>query len=153
MRITLDTNILVSAFISKEGQPAKILDLALTFQEIRLILSETILREFREVMLREEVRERFGYSARDIESFVQLLREVSSMVAVKSRFRAVKDDPNDDIVVNTAVDGKAEWIVSGDVHLRKMRVFRGIRIVTPREMLRIVARRFGRLIISPDEIG
>jgi len=152
MRITLDTNILVSAFISKEGQPAKILDLVLTFQEIRLVLSETILREFREVMLREEVRERFGYSARDVESFVQHLRGVSSMVAVKSRFKMVKADPNDDIVVNTAVDGKAEWIVSGDVHLRRMRVFRGIRIVNPRQMLRIVSRRFGRLIISPDEI-
>ena len=152
MRITLDTNILVSAFISKEGQPAKILDLALTFQEIRLVLSEAILREFREVMLREEVRERFGYSARDIESFVQHLRGVSNMVAVKSRFKVVKDDPNDDMVVNTAIDGKAEWIVSGDAHLWKMRAIRGIRIVNSRQMLRIVSRRFGRLIIGPEEI-
>jgi putative PIN family toxin of toxin-antitoxin system len=152
MRITLDTNILVSAFISKEGQPAKILDLALTFQEIKLILPNAILREFREVMLGEEVRERFGYSTRDIESFVQNLRGVSSLVAARSRFKVVKDDPKDDMVVNTAVEGKAEWIVSGDAHLWKIRAFRGIRIVNSRQMLRIISRRFGRLIISPDEI-
>ena len=55
MKVTLDTNVLVSAFISKYGQPAKILDIILTFPEIKLILSNSILEEFGEVISRQEV--------------------------------------------------------------------------------------------------
>src|SRR2546427_11267371 len=60
MKIVLDTNVLVSAFISKQGQPAAVLDLAVTFPEIELVLSQPILDEFKGVISRREVKERFG---------------------------------------------------------------------------------------------
>ncbi|MCP8315778.1 MAG: putative toxin-antitoxin system toxin component, PIN family [archaeon] len=152
MKVTLDTNVLVSAFISKRGQPAKILDIILTFPEIKLILSNSILEEFGEVISRQEVRERFDYSEHEIESFVQAIRDISTIVKLKSNFSVIKEDPKDDIILNTAYDGKVDYIVSGDFHLQKLKKFKDIKIVSPKQMMKIITRRFGELIISGEKI-
>lgn len=147
MRITLDTNVLVSAFISKAGQPAAVLDAILTFPEIELVLSDQILEELREVLLRRDVRTRFGYSVGDTDSLVSALRAACALVRVKSDFKVVAEDPKDNIIINTAYDGGANYIVSGDRHLQRLKRFRGIRIVSPTSMVKILKRRFGRFII------
>jgi len=54
MRITLDTNVLVSAFIAKHGHPALLLELAVTLEGIQLVLSEPILRELEDVLSRDK---------------------------------------------------------------------------------------------------
>ena len=147
MRIVLDTNVLVSAFISKLGHSARILDLVSMFEEIQLVLSESILDEFEDVLSRDEVKERFGYSDRDIELLAQSAREISTIVEARSGFKIVKQDPKDDAVLNTAYDGKADYIVSGDHHLQNLKNLRGIKIVNPRQMMKIITRRFGEFII------
>jgi uncharacterized protein len=151
MRVTLDTNVLVSAFISKRGHSADVLDLIVTFDEITLILSNEILEEFMDVMSRKEVAVRFDYSKTDITKFEASIRDVAEIVAVKSSFKAVREDPDDDAVVNTAIDGRADYIVSGDRHLRELKRFQGVRIVSPRAFLTILTKRFGDLILSGDE--
>jgi hypothetical protein len=147
MRIALDTNVLVSAFISKRGQPARLLDILLTFPEIQLVSSNSILEELRDVLSREEVKERFHYSTRDIKSFVRAVRSVSVVVKIKSNFKVIAGDPKDDVVLNTAHDAKADYIVSGDHHLRELKGFKGIKIVNPNRMMRIIMRKFGEFII------
>lgn len=153
MRIALDTNVLVSAFISKQGQPARLLDILLTFPEIQLISSAPILEELRDVLSRNEVKERFHYSARDVKSFVRAVRSVSVRVKIKSSFKVVEDDPKDDVVLNTAYDGRADYVVSGDHHLRELRGFKGIKIVGPNQMMRIIMRKFGGFIIPREKMG
>ncbi|MBI4257722.1 MAG: putative toxin-antitoxin system toxin component, PIN family [Thaumarchaeota archaeon] len=150
MRITFDTNVLVSAFISRRGQPAAILDIVLTFPEMEMVLSEPILDEFRDVLSRQEVKERFEYSAGDIEQFVDAIRDASTIVKPSSILKLVVEDPKDDVIINTAYDGKSNYIVSGDHHLFELEVFRGIRIVTPRTMLEIIRRRFGELLMPGE---
>lgn len=152
MRIALDTNVLVSAFISKRGQPARLLDILLTFPEIQLVSSAPILEELGDVLSRNEVKERFHYSARDIRSFVRAVRNVSVRVKIKSNFKVVVDDPEDDVVLNTAHDGRADYIVSGDHHLRGLRSFKGIKIVSPNQMMRIIMRKFGEFIIPREKL-
>lgn len=147
MRIVSDTNVLVSAFISKLGHSAKILDLASMFEEIQLVLSESILDEFEDVLSRDEVKERFGYSNQEIELFARSVREISTIVEARSGFKIVKEDPKDDVVLNTAYDGKADYIVSGDRHLRNLNKFKGIKIVSPKQMMKIITRRFGEFMI------
>ena len=56
---------------------------------------------------------------------------------LKSKFKAVKD-PDDDIVVNTAYDGKAAYIVSGGKEVLELKQFGGIRAVKASEMLRLI---------------
>lgn len=153
MRIALDTNVLVSAFISKRGQPARLLDILLTFPEIQLISSTSILEELRDVLSRNEVKERFHYSPSDIKSFVRAVRNVSVRVKIKSNFKVVVDDPKDDVVLNTAHDGRADYIVSGDHHLRGIRSFKGIKIVSPNQMMRIIMRKFGEFIVPMEKMG
>jgi len=147
MRIVLDTNVLVSAFISKLGHSARILDLVSMFEEIQLVLSEPILDEFEDVLSRDEVKERFGYSDRDLELLAQSVREISTIVESRSGFKIVKEDSKDDVVLNTAYDGKADYIVSGDHHLQNLKNFKGIKIVNSRQMMKIITRRFGEFII------
>ena len=57
---------------------------------------------------------------------------------VKSRFKAVKKDPDDGIIVRAACDGKADYVVSGDRHLLALKEYEGIRILTIDEMLNVL---------------
>lgn len=143
---------MVSAFISKQGNPARILDIIATFDEISLVLSQDILEEFRDVLSREEVAERFEYSKADISEFVAGMRQVAKIVRIRSNFKLVKDDPKDDMILNTAHDGNADFIVSGDRHLQNIKKFKGIRIVNPRQFVWIVANRFDELVVSRSDI-
>jgi len=146
VRITLDTNVLVSAFIARQGHPALLLELAVTVEGIRLVLSEPILREFEDVLRRDEVRSRFAYTEQDVKDTVRGIRRSSAIVRPKSKFRIIKDDPKDDVVLNTAQDGNADYIVSGDNHILKLRNFKGIRIVTPSEMVKILRLNFPEMM-------
>ena len=146
MRIVLDTNVLVSAFISKDGNPAALLDVALTLPEIEVVLSEEILEEFGDVLSRRKVRERFHYSQEDVSEFVRIIRNAVSIVKPTSNIKLVEEDPDDDVIINTAFDGKADYIVSGDNHLKEMKEFSGIVILSPRMMLDTIVKRFGDII-------
>ncbi len=147
MRITLDTNVLVSAFIAKHGHPANLLELVLTLEDIELVLSVPILKELQDVLSRREVRTRFSYSERDVKKIIKTLFNSAKIASIKSRFRIVEEDPKDDLVINTAYEGKSDYIVSGDQHLLKLGRFRHIRIVKPRQMLEIISRKFPELIV------
>jgi putative PIN family toxin of toxin-antitoxin system len=153
LRVTLDTNVLVSAFLSKDGTCADILDLVSTFEEIRLVMSQEILSEFAEGVKSEEVRSRLGYNEREVVQFEGAVRDVAEVVEVHSSYKVIKDDPDDDVVVNTALDGKAEYIISGDKHLKKLKRFREVRIVNPRTFMKIMTRRFGDLMLSREDFG
>jgi len=103
MSFALDTNILVSAFIAKYGHSANLLQLALTVEPIELVLSEPILQELEGVLSRDEVRSRFSYTNQDIRRIVNTLRKTARIVTVKSRFKVIREDPRDDIVLNTGM--------------------------------------------------
>ncbi len=129
-----DVNVLVSGFIV-EGKPQKLWYKTKTNQ-IRLICSEPIASEFATVMGRKKFQKYVGED--DLRLFLEDLHRIAVFVKVYSRFKAVKDDPSDDAILRTAVDGKADFVVSGDKHLLSMGTFRGVRIVTVQEMLNIL---------------
>jgi hypothetical protein len=139
---------LVSAFISKRGHSARVLDVVLTLEDVELVLSDEIAREFLRVMSRDELLFRFDYTLADVEELVRLLKKTSRMIKVRSSFRAVREDPADNAILNTAYDGRCEFIVSGDHHLLNLKKFRGIRILSPRQMLDLLSRRYGRFVSS-----
>ena len=133
MKIVLDTNVLISALI-KAGKPRELFfRLA---EEKMLILSRQILEEFLEVA--EDPRVKKYVKEQETTAFLNSLRDATKIVEVKSKFRAVKEDPDDDVFVNTAYDGKANYIVSGDKHLLSLGEFRGTKIVTVDEMLKLL---------------
>ncbi|PIU58841.1 putative toxin-antitoxin system toxin component, PIN family [Candidatus Bathyarchaeota archaeon CG07_land_8_20_14_0_80_47_9] len=131
MNVVLDTNVLVSALI-KTGKPRELF-LKITEGRIQLILSRSILKEFSEVA--DDPRIRKYVDQDDIIAFLRIVGSVAKIVKVKSRFKVVKEDPDDDAVLRTAFDGKADCIVSGNNHLLSLGAFRGIRILTVDELL------------------
>jgi predicted nucleic acid-binding protein len=80
------------------------------------------------------------------------VRGVSQIAPVKSRFKAVDEDPADDMILNTAIDGEADYIVSGDRHLRRLGRFKGVRIVSPGAFMTIVTRRFCDMILPAKDL-
>ena len=68
-----------------------------------------------------------------IKEWVDLIVRNSMIVEPKEKIDAVKDDPKDDIFIETAVAGNVDYIISQDNHLLKLKEFRGIKIITPDE--------------------
>jgi putative PIN family toxin of toxin-antitoxin system len=134
MKIVFDTNVLISALITT-GKPKELFNKAAQGQ-IKLIISKSILKEFSQVA--ENPRIRKYANEEDVIGFVRVINRVAKIVNVTSQFKAVKEDPDDDIVVRTAFDGKANYIVTGDKHLLSLGTFRGIKILTADEMLTLL---------------
>ena len=137
MRVVLDTNVLVSRFLSPLGNPAAIFQ---SFQDevFELILSEPILAEFQEVMRYNRLRRLHGLTDAEIAVAAEDFAEFATMIEPTEPLSVVLDDPEDDKFFEAAVTGQAEVIVSGDHHLLELRTYRGIRVVTPAAFLAIL---------------
>lgn len=134
MRVVFDTNVLISALITT-GKPKELFHIAAEGQ-IQLIISKDILKEFSEVSKDQRIRK--YADEEDIITFLKVIDRAAKIIKVKSRFKVINEDPDDDVVLRTAFDGKANYIVSGDKHLRSLGAFRGIIILTVEEILRII---------------
>ena len=129
-----DINVLVSSVIVA-GKPQELWRRAKN-NEFTLELSEEILSEFVNVVSRKKF-EKYVTDI-DVKLFLTDLKRISKFVQVKSKFRVIKEDPDDDIIVRAAYDGKADHIVSGDRHLLSLKEFKGIKILTVEEMLNVL---------------
>jgi putative PIN family toxin of toxin-antitoxin system len=141
-RAVLDTSVLVSAFLSPDGTPAKVVAAA-TRSAFVLCLSNGILTEFVHALEKLGRRQRsFRY---DDDLVARYVRDLTLLAERVERdlpdIRAVPDDPKDDMVVATAVAARADYLVTGDRrHLLSLREYEGIRIVTPRQFVDLIAR-------------
>lgn len=132
LRVVLDTNVFVSALFGK-GPPARLYD---AFKEGRfcLVSSHTLIAELADVLLRPEL----GIPAVDVKTAFRILRRRALILRPRVRVTACRD-PKDDRVLECAVAGGAEVLVTGDRDLLALDPFRGIRIVTPSAFLRRLA--------------
>lgn len=128
MRVVADTNILVSALLFG-GLPAAFLDLAFagTFQ---LVTSPTLLDE-----LDEKLRLKFGLSPHDADRIRLRLESSADVVSTTPTLSVIKNDPDDDRVLECAIVGRANTIVSGDRHLLNLTSYEEISIVTVRHFM------------------
>jgi len=111
------------------GLPGRLLDLALR-RKFTLITSTVLLDE-----LDEKLRGKFTISERDALAIREKLEDTASVVEPDFELNAVPDDPDDNRVLECAVAGKAEFIVSGDKHLMRIGAYEGIAIVTVRQFI------------------
>lgn len=128
----VDTNVLVSATLFG-GNPEKILDLA-EAAKIEILISEEILEEFTEVL-----QEKFGFSSSMAELAASGIREISTLIIPIQRLSVIKEKEADNRVLECAVEGKAQYIVTGDTkHLQPLKEYRGIKILPPTQFLKAV---------------
>ncbi len=130
LRVVLDTNVIVSALVA-EGRPRELLNRGIEGR-FQIVMSEFILTELVAVLRQP----RFKTSEDEIHAIVLALMQSSEVVRVESKFKVVKNDPNDDVILNTAHDGRADIIVTGDKLLLGLKNFRRTRILSVSETLK-----------------
>lgn len=134
MKVVFDTNIWLSAMFWK-GEANKVIELA-TNKKITIITTEDILSEIIEVLNKEEKFKKFILDRKQaIEDFTRTILSLSTLIETKSELNLIKDHPKDNIILEAALDGKADYIVTYDKHILNMIEFRGTKIVTPGEFL------------------
>ena len=138
MKVVLDANIFVSATVASKGKPAQILD-AWRDGYFDLLVREDIIEEIREVLHRPRIQKRHQWTKEEINHFLNGLREFAIPTPGELVVEVIPDDPDDNMYVACAVEGEADYIVSGDRHLRKLGAYQGIPIVTPTQFLTILA--------------
>jgi putative PIN family toxin of toxin-antitoxin system len=132
LRIVIDTNVLVSAIIDN-GKPRR---LALKLlEEQTVVLSRQMLAELSDVI----TRDKFTVKSSQVNRFLSILMRNSKIVTDNPRFTVISEDSDDDVILNTAYTGKADYIVTGDKHLLVLKKFKKTKIVNVTQMLEILS--------------
>jgi putative PIN family toxin of toxin-antitoxin system len=130
LRVVLDTNVYISMFTQPDRPIYQIWQQAVRRQYYPLI-SRAILTEVADVL-----RTNFGWNDRIIVQHLKLLARAGEIITPTITLNVIPEDPDDDRILECAVDGRANLIVSGDRHLRRLRVYQGISIIRPTDFLR-----------------
>ncbi|MBF0478807.1 MAG: putative toxin-antitoxin system toxin component, PIN family [Candidatus Omnitrophica bacterium] len=136
MKVVLDTNVLISAIIFG-GKSRDILEMAIS-GKIKLAISQDILKELAEVL----IDKKFQSPASFVQQIIHELFEISELVIVTSKINVIKNDPDDNRILECAVGAEADYIVSGDKDLLTLKHFGKIKILSPSD--------FGGLISDLD---
>ena len=131
IRVVLDANIYVSAFLKPSGLQAKILEMAFE-GKYQIILSREIFEEICSVLQRKKIQARLSVSLEEVIKDLERLATIASWTG-SSVSVSVCEDPNDDIYLACAKESQADFIVSGDQHLLKLKHFERAEIITSRE--------------------
>ena len=127
MRIVLDTNVLIAAFIAR-GVCHQLLEHCVSHHE--LVTSEFILAE-----VREKLVDKFNYTAEVTDDVIALLRSRMEVVVPEALDAPVCRDPDDDNILATAVSGNGQCIITGDKDLLVLKRFQRIDILAPNAFL------------------
>jgi hypothetical protein len=137
-KVVLDTNVIISGMLIDRGPSAQILD-AWRKRRFTLVTSEAIIAEVRDVLNDAKLRAKYPALTRArIGRFINLLRRYSIITPGELALKIIEQDPDDDKVIIAAVEGGAEAIVSGDDDLLNLKAYRGIRIVSPAEFIKVL---------------
>jgi putative PIN family toxin of toxin-antitoxin system len=129
VRVVLDTNVLISAFLFPGGAPEAVYRLALEGR-VELVTSRPLLAEFGRVLSLK-----FGWEDRMAEEAVAQVARIAVVVEPTQTVSQIRADPADDRVLEAAAEGQAGAIVSGDRHLLQIDPWRDIRVLSPAAFL------------------
>jgi putative PIN family toxin of toxin-antitoxin system len=130
----LDTDVLVAALRSDAGASRRVLEAARA-RRFKLLLSVPLMLEYESVLTRPENLAASGASREDVSAVLDELASIGKRVELMIRTRPVLSDPNDEMVLETAINGRADAIVTFN-----------------ERDFRPVASRFRCLVVRPGEI-
>lgn len=128
LRAVVDTNLLVSGFISPLSHPREI-ERHWRRGEFILVTSYEIIEEVNRVLHLPRIQGKYHLAEFDIQVFVLTLTHQAHCVAGGLILRDVAPDPGDDKIISCAVEAQAALIVTGDKALQKLGEYQGIKIV------------------------
>jgi uncharacterized protein len=133
MRVTADTNLIVSAVLWG-GNPRRLLDAARD-DVFDLYTSTDLLAELRGVLVREKFAKRLMAVGSTAEAVFDEISALAIKITPESIDPVITRDPDDDMVLACAVASRSDVIVSGDNDLLDLKQYKNIRIVTATELL------------------
>ena len=128
-KVVLDTNILISA-LGWKGKPRKIF-IKLLNKELELVSSYKQLEELSRVMNYHK----FTFTREQKKIFITLILEIAKLTEITGKIKVIEEDEDDNIIIETAEVGNADFIISGDEHLLKLKEYNKIKIVTASNFL------------------
>jgi putative PIN family toxin of toxin-antitoxin system len=129
LRVVIDTSIFVASFW--EGKSRTVIKLWKK-GGITLCASEAILKEYFYII------PRFNMLKKEAEELLSLfrIRKNIEIVTPSKRLKAIKEDPADNKFLECAIEAKAEYVISADKHLRNLREYEGVRVVSSGSFLK-----------------
>lgn len=136
IRIVTDTNVLISATFWN-GDSSKIID-KVEKKELCLLMSKEILGEFSNVLGYKEIQDKIRDKNLEMKRTIEKIALLSVFIEPYRKFEVISEDPDDNKFLDCAVAGKADFIITQDKHLLKLKEFNGIKILKPDEFLRVI---------------
>lgn len=136
MRVVLDTNVIISATLIRGGNEDRIMRLWRQ-GAFELVLSPPILEEMARVLSYERRRRLRWMMEEEVTTFLQALVGESVLVPGKVSVK-VSRDPEDDKFLAAALEGQADYVVTGDKDLLDLRAHENVRILAPARFLRLL---------------
>jgi putative PIN family toxin of toxin-antitoxin system len=137
MRLVLDTNVVVSALLW-DGAPKQLLRVSHS-EGVLLFTSTPLLVELTETLSKKKLGRKIAASRLSADHLVNFYAESVSVVRPIFVPR-IAPDPDDDVVIGTALAAKADFVVTGDRTLLAVAAYEGVRIVSVSEALRTIAQ-------------
>ena len=129
MKIAVDTNFLVSATQWNYSISHKLLQ-KLIINNVEIFTTKEILEEFAEVLKRD-----FLYNEEEIRNILEKVFQFLTLVTPSKKVDVVKEDSEDNKIIECAVESQADYILSYDKHLLNLKEYEGIKIVKPEEVI------------------
>jgi putative PIN family toxin of toxin-antitoxin system len=140
----VDTNILVSGFISPLSYPREI-EKRWRKEQFTLIISPYIIDEIVRVLYLPRIKQKYGLSESDIRVFILAITYKASCTAGSLMLSGVAPDPGDDKVISCAIEGQADFIVTGDKKFQRLEAYQKIRIINEESFIKILDSKFETL--------
>lgn len=132
MNVVFDTNILISATLWNGSVSQKLL-FKLIETKSNLFSSTEILSEYKRVLKRDfEI-----YTDEELEKITEKLVSFLKLIDPTERIKIVKEDPDDDKIIASALASNSNYIITYDKHLLKIKEYKSIKIITPEELLKL----------------
>tara|TARA_Y100000310_G_scaffold344610_1_gene458279 strand:+ start:301 stop:723 length:423 start_codon:yes stop_codon:yes gene_type:complete len=137
IKVVLDTNIIISAVLSSDGNPAKIFEMLLS-EKIQNFTTTEIIEEITGVLNRPRISKRLNFGEKEF--ILNNFNQFSTLINPIIKLMEIKEDPDDNKFLECAISAHVHYIISGDYHLLNVKEFKGIPIVRPAEFVQLMEK-------------
>ena len=130
MKVTVDTNFFISATQWDYSVAHKLLK-KLILSDAEIFTTQDILDETMEVLERD-----FEYSKNEAKNIIEKILLFAKLIGPKQKVEIIKDDPDDNKVIECAIESSSDYIITYDKHLLKLEDYKGIKIIRAEEILK-----------------
>ena len=132
LKVVIDTNVFISGVLTKGGNPSVVIKMWKRTRKYQLFYTEEIIEEIIIVMTELNV------DVSLVKDWDKTIRKNTILAVPTRKIEAIKEDPPDNKFIECAVESHADYIITGDKHLRRLKEYEGIKIINAAEFLEIL---------------